>query len=601
MADGVSQSSALLLHSLMLGEKLGEDEVEAVMQNQFVMRGFLAARNADIKGLQDALMSATAMQQPAVRALWSELHLRLNAAKKSGPLPGVAKEVKVQAGANGGVTFEKADTTFDSGLHDLVRALGTAIPARFINSTSPSYDGGRRAIVGPALQLLIKRLIMLGRAQFTSGVTDCSDRPDLIKAGYLNMEITDYVTLTSRMLAIWSTVFTPWIYPAGAEPSAAVLAGPAAEFPIFVLWSRMIMEANTRGFDMFNGDRGAFLKATIGTFVDKFKASVSDLLMADLNRVLSAAETTPTISHLVEFLEPLTLRTKHWALAIRLASPASPAAGAASKGKGRLQQQLGSSAKRRALQITFGDQDDDDDDDPLPESSSDEGSDSDDQVARERRRKGTAKQQSQQRGLAIVKQHGKRQAKDGMVIGTHCVRITAATVASFLGLSKQHIEGLGTWKQGLSAAIAANATASGSAAGYQRPIREVLVEMQRFTAATDFETAEWHVVNFKGHDLPPDFNVQSAEQTQARMDTRQEFISWLHSSEAADPILTEDDAPAPTGLFQATTVGAMQDLCQAFDIQVETAPTTPDVLKVTSDTNGRVTATDPVNTSVSEL
>ena len=76
--------------------------------------------------------------------------------------------------------------------------------------------------------------------------------------------------------------------------------------------------------------------------------------MADPNRVLTAAETTPTISHLVEFLDPLTLREKHFNLAIRLASPASPAAGAASKGKGRLQKQLGSASKRRALQITFG-------------------------------------------------------------------------------------------------------------------------------------------------------------------------------------------------------------------------------------------------------
>ena len=164
----------------------------------------------------------------------------------------------------------------------------------------------------------------------------------------------------------------------------------------------------------------------------------------------------------------------------------------------------------------------------------------------------------------------------GMVIGTHCVRITAATVASFLGLSRQHIEGLGTWKQGLSAATAANASASGSAAGYQRPIREVLVEMQRYTAASDFETAEWHVVNFKGHDLPPDFNVQSEEQTRARMETREEFVSWLHSSDAAPAIQTEDDDPVPDGLFQANTAGAMQDLCRSFDIQ--TAPMTSDAL-----------------------
>ena len=44
------------------------------------------------------------------------MFLRLNAAKRSGPLLGVVKEVKMQAGANGGVTFEEAHTAFDSSL-----------------------------------------------------------------------------------------------------------------------------------------------------------------------------------------------------------------------------------------------------------------------------------------------------------------------------------------------------------------------------------------------------------------------------------------------------------------------------------------------------
>ena len=290
MADGAAHSSALILHSLRLGEKLSDDEIKSVMQDPWVLRGFQASRCNDIKGVQAALMSPNAMLQPAVRALWAELHMRLRAAKKSGPLLGAAKDAKVfKAGADGGVTFEHADNAFDSGMFDLVRALGTAIPPRFYTSTTPSYDDGRRAIVGTALQLLIKRMILLDRALFSAGVTDCSDRPDLVKAGYLDMQLTDYANLSVHMLAIWSTVFTPWIYPPCLEPSDAVLAGPAADFPICVLWSRLLMAAHTRSFDMFNGDRRTFLNATIGIFVDKFSSLLDDVLRSDPNAVLTAA------------------------------------------------------------------------------------------------------------------------------------------------------------------------------------------------------------------------------------------------------------------------------------------------------------------------
>ena len=406
MADGAAHSSALILHSLRLGEKLSDDEIKSVMQDPWVLRGFQASRCNDIKGVQAALMSPNAMLQPAVRALWAELHMRLRAAKKSGPLLGAAKDAKVfKAGADGGVTFEHADNAFDSGMFDLVRALGTAIPPRFYTSTTPSYDDGRRAIVGTALQLLIKRMILLDRALFSAGVTDCSDRPDLVKAGYLDMQLTDYANLSVHMLAIWSTVFTPCIYPPGLEPSDAVLAGPAADFPICVLWSRLLMAAHTRSFDMFNGDRRTFLNPTIGVFVDKFSSSLDDVLRSDPNAVLTAAEVIPTISYLYNFLEPTRLREKHFALAIQLFSPASPAVGAAGKGKGRLKQQMGGSPKRRSF--NFGSQDDDDDE-PLP-SEPESDSESDDEYANdeyERRRR-------RRRQSAHAKLHGNTLAKDG--------------------------------------------------------------------------------------------------------------------------------------------------------------------------------------------
>ena len=388
MADGAAHSAALVNFSLRLGEKLSDDEVTSVMQCMWVLRGFRAARENDIKGVQAALMSPNAMAQPAVRALWAELHIRLRAAKKSGPLLGAAKDAKIlKAGANGEVTFEQADSAFDSGLFDLVRALGTAIPPRFYTSTNPSYDDGRRAIVGPALQQLIRRMILLDRTLFLAGITDCSDRPDIVKAGFVDMQLTDYANLSFHMLAIWSVVFTPWVYPPGQEPPDAVLAGPAADFPICVLWSRMLMAAHNRGFDRFNGERRIFLHDTIGTFVDKFASSLGDMLRSDPNASLTAAEVAPTISFLGDFFDPAKLQKLHFSMAIQLASPAAPAAGAAGKGKIRVKQQMGGVSKRRFLA---------DADEPLPESASDADSDSADEDARAsivrlRRRKDEAK------------------------------------------------------------------------------------------------------------------------------------------------------------------------------------------------------------------
>ena len=51
MADGASRSSALILHSLKLGEKLSDDEIKAVMQDPFVLRGFHAQANTAISSL----------------------------------------------------------------------------------------------------------------------------------------------------------------------------------------------------------------------------------------------------------------------------------------------------------------------------------------------------------------------------------------------------------------------------------------------------------------------------------------------------------------------------------------------------------------------
>ena len=51
MADGAAHSSALVNFSLRLGEKLSDDEIKSVMQDQWVLRGFHASRGNDIKGV----------------------------------------------------------------------------------------------------------------------------------------------------------------------------------------------------------------------------------------------------------------------------------------------------------------------------------------------------------------------------------------------------------------------------------------------------------------------------------------------------------------------------------------------------------------------